>query len=379
MLPRILMIITRSEWGGAQQIVYSLATALKEHFHITVACGPGGELISRLSSAGIDTVIIPALRRNPHLLYDPFALWQIYRLLKSKAFDIIHAHSTKAGLLGRLAAYRARVPNILFTAHGWPFAGIHNRLYQRSLIFMERVLAKLTTRIICVSDYDRQNAVRCHVAPHEKLVHIYNGLDPRPFLEIDRERSRAALGLKGAQVVTMVSRLAPPKDPFTLLAAGALLCERYPNLRLLLVGGGPWQDRVYVEARRLHLTDRVLLLGIRSDVPEILAASDIFVLSSQWEGAPLGIIEAMMAGLPVIATRVGGIPELVEEGVTGFLIPPRDASALAWALQRLLEDEPLRRRAGEAGRKRALERFTLEHMVSQYKEIYRALTTMKVK
>jgi glycosyltransferase involved in cell wall biosynthesis len=376
-LMKILHIVTLSEWGGAQHIVYLLAKYLRSEHDISVACAPGGLLVERLRELGIRVVEIPELCRMPHPLKDLRALWKLYRLIQAEQFDIVHTHSTKAGLLGRLAARLANVSMILFTAHGWAFSEGRPWLWRWLLAQTERMPALFSTKIICVSEHDRQLALKFGVAPQEKLTVIYNGLDPSPFASLtDRNELRRELELSPSErIITTVGRLAPPKDLETLLAA----CERleYPSWRLLILGDGPLRSRVARAIRTKGLRNYVTLLGERRDVPRFLKASDIFVLSSRWEGLPLVVIEAMLAGLPVVATRVGGIPELVEDGVTGLLVPPQDPRALHRALAQLLSDPELCERLGNSGQRRALERFTVERMIAQVRALYRALESAR--
>jgi len=366
--PRVLLLVTLSEWGGAQHVVYLLAKHLSDEYEITVACAPGGELIAKLQAEKVCVVEIPSLRRNPHPWHDLRALGQLYRLMQRERFDIVHAHSTKAGLLGRLVAKLAGVRTVIFTAHGWAFTE-GRRLWKRQfLALVERLAARFSEKIICVSEHDRQLALQFNVARPEQLTVIYNGFPP--FEQANGAAVRQELGLGASPVLTFVGRLAPPKDPLTLLEALRIL----PDCQLICVGDGPLRSETERFAAQHNLRDRVFFMGTRMDVPEILAASDIFVLASRWEGLPLSIIEAMLSGLSVVATSVGGVRELVEEGVTGLLVPPGDACSLAEALRKLLEDKSLRRQMGEAGRRRALERFTLERMIEEHRALYRAFS-----
>ncbi|RLG46912.1 MAG: hypothetical protein DRN90_05780 [Thermoproteota archaeon] len=230
----------------------------------------------------------------------------------------------------------------------------------------ERMAARVTAKIICVSEHDRQLAIRWKVAKPEQLVVIYNGVEPQPFLEVDRSYVREKLCLRRSVVLTFVGRLAPPKDPFTLLMA----LKALPEGLLLIVGDGELRSQVERFLQGQDLQDRVRLLGQRSDIPQILAGSDIFILSSKWEGFPYAIIEAMMAGLPVVATRVGGVEEMVENRKTGYLVPANDPLALTKAIQRLLEEPELRKKMGQAGREKALRTFTLDRMLTQTQKVY---------
>lgn len=364
--PKVLLLVTLSEWGGAQHVVYLIAKHLRAKYDIVVGCAPGGGLVEKLQREGLRVVEIPELARYPHPWRDLRALWHLYRLMRREQFDLVHAHSTKAGLLGRLAARFAGVSAVLFTAHGWAFTEGRAWWKRWFLARYERLIAKLTTKIICVSEHDRQLALKFKVARPQRLVVIHNGLDPLPFQQAAAARVAFPGETSQELSVIFVGRLASPKDFETLLAA----FEQISIGNLILVGDGPLRSRIerFVEER--GLSSRVVLLGERTDIPECLAASDVFVLPSRWEGLPLTIIEAMMAGLPVVASRVGGVPELVENGVTGFLVPFGDAAALAKTIQKLLDDKELRLRLGRAGREKAMKEFTLARMLTATQTVY---------
>jgi len=369
--PKVCQLVTLSEWGGAQHVVYTLASHLKDEFACTVACGPGGELVERVRLHNIPVTVIPALRRALNPWLDATALWQIVRLLRNGHFDILHCHSSKAGILGRLAARITGVPIVLFTAHGWAFT--EGRSYWKRWLAaqLERIASRWTTKIVCVSHHDRELALRFNVAQPECLVVIHNGIDPSPFSLANDSVIRREFGLSGDLVITTIGRMAVPKDPLTLLRAYRILNPS--NAKVVIVGDGPLRAAVERHIDRNMLRGRVLLAGMRYNVPDLLAASDVFVLASRWEGLPLTIIEAMMAGLPVVATNVGGVTELVEHGVTGIIVPPGNAEALAMAIRQLLEDADLRRRMGQAGRQHALEKFTVDRMVAEVKALYTTL------
>jgi glycosyltransferase involved in cell wall biosynthesis len=365
----MLLLVTLSEWGGAQHIVYLLAKHLKQNYAITVACAPGGELIQKLGRENISIVSIPTLVRALHPWKDLLTFWKLYRRMKQEPFDLVHTHSTKAGLLGRLAARLAGVKAIVFTAHGWAFTEGRSPWKRKWLALMERFSAFFTNKIICVSAHDRQLALEFKVAKPEQLVVIHNGLDPQPFSQRDKRRAKQEFGWEEISIVTFVGRLASPKEPLVLLEA----LQHLEKTRVVIVGDGPMRPELEVYAKQYGLSEKVLLLGMREDVPKILAASDIFVLTSRWEGLPLVIIEAMLAGLPVVATQVGGVSELVEDGVTGLLVPRSDPIALAHALKKLLTDETRGQQLGEMGHHRALERFTLAGMLEKYHRLYAEL------
>lgn len=366
------MLVTLSEWGGAQHVVYLLAKGLREHYEVTVGCGGGGPLIPRLQAEGVRVVEIPEFCRPPHPVRDLRVLVTLYQWLRRERFTLVHTHSTKAGVLGRLAARWAGAPVVLFTAHGWAFTEGRSAWTRALLTQVERLVARVSDRIVCVSEYDRDLAIRLRVADPETLVTIRNGLDTGEFLTpADAGGIRDTLGAAGDFLIASVGRLAAPKDPFTLISALRMLPD--PRSRLLLIGSGSLRHAIERHIRAEGVAERVWLAGERTDVPAILREADVFVHSSHREGLPLVIIEAMLAGLPVVATNIGGIPELVDEGVTGILVPRDDPGALADALRRLMMDPALRRRIGTEGRDKALQAFSHDRMLADYLRLYEEL------
>ncbi|MBM3471624.1 MAG: glycosyltransferase family 4 protein [Armatimonadetes bacterium] len=367
MVHRILMLITLSDWGGAQAHVLALARGLRHLYDVTVACGPGGPLVARLREEGIRAVEIPGLTRAPNPLADLATLVRLSRWMRRERFALVHCHSTKAGLLGRFAARAAGTNAVLFTTHGWPFAGSWWPPIMRALLVLaERTAARFATTIICVSHHDREAALRAGIGPPWRLQVIPNGIAPDPWL-VDGATEEGGRRTGEPCTAVMIGRFREPKDPVTLVNAWARVGAAH---RLLLVGDGPMLPEVEALILKQGLEGCVTVLGARDDVQVLLRTADVFVLSSRWEGMPLAVIEAMMSGLPVVATDVGGVPEAVVDGETGLLVPPGDPAALASALDRLLTDPALRRRMGEAGRRRALEHFTEERMLTETAAVY---------
>jgi glycosyltransferase involved in cell wall biosynthesis len=364
---KILYVITAAEFGGASLHVLQLMEHMAKQGHeVGLVAAPESRLMEKAKALGVKIFSNPHFVRPIRPWKDFRALWPVFQAIRAFDPDIVHAHSTKAGYAARFACAILR-KRVIFTAHGWAFTEGRGLMARKLLALAERLAAKITLKIICVSRHDRELALQWKVARPEQLVVIHNGIDPEPFLEADGASLRKELELHDEPVLTFVGRLAPPKDPLTLIDA----VKRLSKGILLVVGGGELRSQVESHITENHLEKRVKLLGQRSDIPQILEASDVFVLSSRWEGLPYTIIEAMMAGLPVVATKVGGVPELVENGVTGFLVPPKDPETLAQALQKLIEDPELRKRMGRAGREKALREFTLDRMLHETERVYR--------
>ena len=367
---KILYVITAAEWGGAPLHVLQLMEYMVKKGHeVGLVAAPEPRLMEGAKALGVKIFPNPHFVRPVRPWKDFRALWRVFGAIRQFKPDLVSAHSTKAGFAARFSCAVLRVP-VIFTAHGWAFTEGKNPLARYLLALGERLAAKVTKKIICVSEHDKELALRFRVAPEQKLVVIHNGMEPSLYINADGSKVRFELGLKEDEIlIAMVARFVPQKDHDTLLQSLSLLPGR--KFKAALVGGGEREAFFRKKVGELGLGDNVIFLGERRDVPQILAASDIFVLSSNWEGLPRSIIEAMMAGLPVVATRVGGVPELVEDGVTGFLVPPKDPDALAEALQRLIADPELRLRMGQAGRKKALKEFTLDRMLRETERAYR--------
>jgi glycosyltransferase involved in cell wall biosynthesis len=356
MRPRVLILITLAEVGGAQTYVASIVPGLAERFEVTVAAWGPGPLPDAARSGGADYVPLSHVRR-PVSVRDALGLIELVRLIRTLRPDIVHANSSKAGVLGRLAAALARVPVRIFTVNGWAF-NAHERLHATLFTWAHRAVRPLTSAVICVSEVEREQGVQRRTCTPDRSIVIHNGVD------VAEAKASALNG--NPPLVLSVTRLQGPKDGMTL--ARALRALEPGTFRAAIVGDGP--DRPEIEA---ELGRAAELLGERRDVRQLLGSADLFVLSSRSEGLPLSILEAMASGLPVVASAVGGIPEVVIHDETGLLVPPGDPDALADALRRLLADPALRRRLGAAGRARAEREFSLERARRAHVELYERL------
>lgn len=374
--PRVLLLVTQSELGGAQRYVLLLATHLKRQgYDLVVGCGEGGELIDALNAASIETYILPSMVRDIRPTTDLRALSDLVKFIRDHKFDVVHCNSTKAGMIGRLAARLARAPIVLYTVHGC----VLNEPMSRPLFLIywaiERVMATMTSRIIAVSEYDRETLLRYRIAPASRIATIPNGippgLPPENQRDVYRHRMREQLGIpEEALVVGTIANFYRTKALDVLLHAMARAADEHQNLQLVLVGDG--QERPSIERliRELGLEDRVVLTGQLPEGRRLLPAFDIFVLASRKEGLPLALLEAMAAGLPVIVTQVGGMPEVVDHGHAGLTVPPEDPEELAAAMLDLISSPELAATLGRDARQRVLSHFTDEHMLARTLELY---------
>jgi glycosyltransferase involved in cell wall biosynthesis len=359
--PRILFVVTLAETGGAQTYVASLLAPLADRFDVAVAAHGDGPLRDAARAAGVRFLPLTQVRRPVSLWRDVLGLLELLALLRGEHPHIVHLNSAKAAALGRLAAWLARVPIRIYTVHGWAFRA-HGWPASALYRWAERVLRPLTTVTVCVADSERRAGLAAHTCVDRSTVVIRNGVEPAGI-------GTGGARSKGQPRLIAVGRLQAPKDAVTLVRALAALRDR--PFEAVLVCDGPDRPAVEEEVRRLGLESAVELLGERDDVPELLGTADVFVLSSNSEGLPLSILEAMAAGLPVVASNVGGVSEVVLDGDTGLLVPPGDAQSFAAAIERLLEDPVLRGRLGEAGRIRVAEHFDLAAVHQAHLDLYR--------
>ena len=357
---RLLTIITLPDQGGAQIHLLSLLRGLGGRgISITLATSREGFLTQKARAIGINVHVIPRLIHSPSFYKDTLALLDIVKLLRVLKPDILHLHSSKAGALGRVAARLCKIPAV-FTAHGWAFTEGASLKQKLLSIPAEAIVARLGGHIITVSRYDYELALRYRVASAKQMTVVHNGIP-----DVD---CRADPSMRSVPRIVMVARFSPPKDHALLLKALSHL--RHESWQLDLVGDGPLLASVSRLANELGLGERVRFLGARSDIPGILAGSDVFVLTSRYEGFPISILEAMRAGLPVVASDVGGVSEAVLDGETGFLIGRGDRKALHDRLKTLLVNPQLRGRMGKEGRRRYEQLFTLDRMVNKTLRVY---------
>jgi glycosyltransferase involved in cell wall biosynthesis len=365
--PRLLILITLAEVGGAQAYVSSLLPALVGRFDVTVAAhGPGPLRDATEAAEHARFIPLKSVQQPLSPLRDLAGFVELLRLLRRERPDILHANSSKAGALGRLAAFLTGVPIRIFTVHGWAFAahsGVSSRLYR----WADRLARPLTTTTICVSERERTTGISAGTCGAKRTIVIPNAVDVTGL-------PRSQPGGHKRPLIVSVGRLKAPKDFSTLVRALGNLPP--DSFEALIVGEGPDRDRLEEEIHALGLDNRVRLAGERRDVPELLARADVFVLSSASEGMPVSVLEAMAAGLPVVASRVGGVPEQIADGETGLLVEPGDPDELAAALTRLTHDAALRGRLGSAARARAERAFDLEPFRRAHLELYsRELTS----
>jgi glycosyltransferase involved in cell wall biosynthesis len=363
----ITYVVTRAEpIGGVQIHVRDLAVSLKHQGHApSVFVGGEGAFVESLRVAGVPVGILPHLTVPISPLGDLRALGEIRNALRRQSPDLVALHSSKAGILGRIAARSLGIPALL-TAHGWNFTPGIAPAAAAAYRQIERMAGRISTRIITVSEYDRRLALDAGLTGADRVVAVHNGIPDIPAeLRAWPDRTPPRL--------IMIARFEAQKDHPTLLRALAGL--RDSEWELDLIGDGPLLKRMESLAAELGIVGRVHFRGQRMDVPQLLAGAQVSLLVTNWEGLPLSILEAMRAGLPVIATDVAGIGEAVSDSECGYLVPRGDVKALQDRLARLLGDARLRLRQGQAARVRYERHFTLEQFVGRTLAVYEDVLT----
>lgn len=362
---KVIIAITKSNFGGAQRYVYDLATTLPhDRYDVTIVCGGNGPLVEMLTEAGVRVIPLPGLERDVKMIGDIKAFRTLLQILRSEKPDVLHLNSSKMGGIGVLAGRIAHIPRIIFTAHGWEF-NAPRPLWQRVIIHIfSTLIVILAHRTIAVSERLKRDMRILH----KKITVIHNGIAPVHKLDSDEarrglvERAETLPDVHGLWLGT-IAELHPVKGLDTAIAAFATIAQEIPTAQYIIIGEGHERARIAALIRKHALERRVHLIGFVPRAARYLRAFDVFVLPSRSEGLAYVILEAGLASLPVIASRVGGIPEIIESDAYGTLVPRDDADALAQAMRTLAGDAGLRSRLGTALHDRVAEQFSLDKMV----------------
>jgi glycosyltransferase involved in cell wall biosynthesis len=367
---RILHLITRLPVGGAERLLVDIARYLpREQFESLVCCiQDRGELAAEVEAAGIPFVCLNRMRSKR---FDWRAVGDLAELMRRERIDLVHAHLYHANLYGRLAALRAGVPAIATVHNTYTRTKLHRRL-------LNRLLARASARVVAVSDDIRRDVLRYDGIPQDKIATIQNGIDvSRVASAMTREAARARLGIpEPSLALGCVARLEEQKGHCYLLDALALLCKEAPavamQIRLVVAGDGRLRSELEAQAQSLGVAGMVSFLGTRRDIADILRALDVYVMPSLWEGLSLALLEAMAAGLPIIASDVGGVSQVLGAAPYGFKVPPGNAAALANAVRQVYE-QPREHLSvlGKQASQRVREAFSLEAMIGKLAGIYR--------
>lgn len=378
---KVLHIITRLDKGGSAENTFLTVKGLdKKRYDVTLMSGPvqdpSQERRTQVEECGIPFIHIPVLVRNINVVFDAIALFKIWRFLAKEKFDVVHTHTSKAGLLGRFAARLAGAPLVVHTPHGHVFFGYFGPLKTKIFILLEKLANRMADRIVALTHREKADYISYRTCPEEKIAVIHSGVELNQFQEstlAEKTKLKKEIGLpENSIVVGTVGRLVPVKGPGFLIMASLAILPRHPHTYFLFAGDGPLKDNLQKRASETGEEKNIVFLGWRDDIAHILSIFDIFCLPSLNEGMGRVLVEAMAHGIPIVASDVGGIPDLVTHGKNGFLVPPKNPWELAKYIQILIEDEEKRKKMGEAGKKMA-QRFSHENMVKKIAELYEEL------
>jgi glycosyltransferase involved in cell wall biosynthesis len=363
----VLHVITHLGRGGAtDNTLLTVAGLDRSRYQVDLAAGPG-ELEAAAMAAADRLFLLPGLARalgRPADLRAAAALWRL-----AAGYDVVHTHTAKAGVLGRFAAHARGVPVVVHTIHGFPVHPGMRRAVRRALLAVERRAAHCTDRIVAVCDANASEALALGIATPEQLAVVVSGVPTQAVAAGDRARGRTALGLpEHARVVGTVTRLMEQKAPLDFVAAARRVVGADAGAHVVLIGDGPLRAEV---ERAAAGEPRIHLLGFRNDVPDLLAAIDVVVFSSLWEGLGRALTEAVLAARPVVATAVNGVPDLVVDGQTGYLVPPSRPDLLAERTLAVLGLPDRGASLGAAGAARIRGRFDVAEMIAGIDELYR--------
>lgn len=377
---RVLLVITGLASGGATNVVLDLARYFKRHpdFKIDLVTGPpppGRTDVTHVAhELGVNPEVVPSLVNHINPLLNVKAIVRLWRLMLQGKYDIVHTHSSVAGVIGRVAAFSARVPAIVHHVHGWGLKASGSRSIRTLYLKLEQLCARFTDKLIAVSTPDIEQGLAHRIASEKQFALIYNGINLAKFRQpVAARKMRHELGLDPAsKLVGMIGRLDRQKNPLDFIRAAAIVSRRYPDVQFLIIGDGSLRTDCERLIAEFNLEGKLFLLGYRDDVAKILPILTMTVMSSLWEGLPIAFLEAMSAGKPIVANDVDGASDVVIDGQTGFLVPPRQPLKMAERILCLLENEALCREMGEFAQQRS-DYFSVERMTGEMESMYREL------
>lgn len=369
---KVVHVLTKLEFGGAQtSTLYTVEHLPRRRYEVYLFTSPG-YLSRQAESVAKTTLKYFPFRREINPLLDMLTFFLLLKEFLQIRPHVVHTHSSKAGILGRWAAFFARVPCIYHTIHGFPFHQQQFFLTRQLYIFLEQITSFLTTRLIAITVEDIKKGLSQGIGRKNKYILIRDGIEIKKFRDtsFSRELIRKELGIKEKLIVGTVSCLKPQKNPLDFVRMAALIPEK--RVGFIIAGDGALRKRMEEEVSKNRLHDRFYLLGWREDIEKIIRLFDVFVLTSFWEGLPKALLEAMASGLPPVVTAVDGMKEIIENGENGFLVPPGDYKAMAGKVRILLQDKTLREKIGEKARESVGEVFEISSMLTKLDNLYRA-------
>jgi glycosyltransferase involved in cell wall biosynthesis len=366
----VAQIVTRFIAGAGGVALRGAMHLDPDRYHVTVVTGEGGPLTDLATAAGMDVMVEPSLVSPISPRDDAQALRRLLAICRAREFDVVHTHSAKAGALGRIAAHRAGVPVIVHTYHGFPFHDFQDPVRRAAYVAIERRLSRITDVVLAIGSGVATEALRRGLARPTALRTVAPVVEATTVQRtaVTRAAARQLLDLGDGPVIGTVGRVDFQKAPDLFLRAVEAL--RHREAVTVWLGSGPDLDSMRAQVRERGLQDRMRFVGERSDVASLLPAFDVFAMASRYEGLPCAVVEAMRCGLPVVATAVNSVPDLVIPGESGVLVRPGDPTALAAAVDGLLDDPVTADRLAHRGQQLAGEPFDAERLSAVLDSVY---------
>jgi len=378
---KIAQIVTRLDWSGAPEIIEIICRHLDPSIYdLTLiygfTCDPSVKTKEFLRGFSGKVVILPHLKRQISILEDLSVFVKLYILLRREKFDIVHTHTAKAGFIGRIAARMAKTPLVIHTPHGHDFYGYFGFLGSWFIVILERIAALFAHKIVVLTNIEKVDMLKYHICAAGKIEVIKSGMDFSEFekLQVDLVKKKSEFHISSSgYLVGMIGRLETIKGFEYFIDSAKLILNLIPDTKFLIVGDGALRLTLIQRAKRLGIEDKIIFTGWREDVASIISILDVLVLASLNEAVGRVLLEAGISGKPAVATAVGGIPEIIKDNLTGILVPPRDAPAIAKAVIVLLQDARKRQAMGSAAREWVKHNFNQKQMISEIDQIYKEL------
>ncbi|MFH0774105.1 MAG: glycosyltransferase family 4 protein [bacterium] len=379
-MKKVVHVIARLNIGGPSIYAIILSSGLdKKRFSTTLICGAEGEkegsMRDEAEKKGINLIFISELGRELHPIKDIVTFLKLFWIIKKIKPDILHTHTAKAGTIGRLAAWLAGAGVIIHTFHGHVLHSYFSPAKTKLFILIEKLLARITDRIIVLTESQKREILEFGIGRPERFSVIPLGLNLDKFYDLEEKKGilRKELGLSlDTPLIGIVARLAQIKDHKTFFLSARLLLKKIAGVRFIVVGDGPLRSELEELTRELGIKEKVFFLGFREDLDVIYADLSLLVLSSQNEGLPTAIIEAQASCLPVVSTNVGGVSELIKDGETGYLVQAKNPEMLAEAMEKVLKDQNLAKKMGEAGKENS-KKYGAERLIRDIEALYESL------
>lgn len=377
---KVVHMITLLELGGAQgNTLFTVTHLNREKFEVVLICGEGGiqdeeaKKIPKLKIYFIKNMVRPI-----HPLKDFLCLIELFRILKQEKADIVHTHSSKAGILGRIAARMAQTPVIIHSIHGFGFNPYQKYWVRKLFIFLEKWIAKISDILIVVSSKNIKDGLKLGIGKKEKYRLIRSGVDIQKIKNraetSDSQSLRKNFGIPSEKkVILTVGPFKIQKDPLNYVRLAKKVSDQFSEVKFLMVGDGELREKIELLIHDLKLENIVTLLGWRKEIPELLKACDLFVLTSLWEGLPRAAVESLIVGKPVVAFGVDGVPEVVQNGENGFVLAPGNLDEMAEKIIRILKNHDLKEKLSQQALKSIDDSFDIHKMVRQQEELYAEL------